>query len=270
MLARLLQILLPNGGMTVHMAEAYFDESGSHDGSPVLCVAGYIVEKDSSVKLDDEWASTLERYRLPFFRMSACAHGTEPFHLLTKAQRVEVEKELIAIIRKHVSFGVAVTLEPQTFDEVMPNCAEVGSPYTFCAHNCLVAVKDWADRQSYLGKVAYFFESGHRSATEANKIMNRLVQIPGAAERHRYGSHTFALKQNVRPLQAADFLAWQCFTNHEHMRYGKPPRKDFVALTARRDGLPMHKLVHWNRALLQEMAAIPLRNSYPLTYPYPN
>lgn len=59
--------------------EAYFDESGSHANSPVLCVAGYIIERDARIKLDAEWATVLQHFNLPFFRMSACAHGTEPF-----------------------------------------------------------------------------------------------------------------------------------------------------------------------------------------------
>src|SRR5438105_4019181 len=46
-IGRLLEILLPQNGYVMQLAEAYFDESGSHDGSPVLCVAGYIFEKNA-------------------------------------------------------------------------------------------------------------------------------------------------------------------------------------------------------------------------------
>ena len=71
---RQVDVLLRNGGYTVQLVEAYFDESGSHDGSPVLCVAGFIIEKEKCKRMDDDIAETLEKFHLPYFRMSACAH----------------------------------------------------------------------------------------------------------------------------------------------------------------------------------------------------
>src|SRR5271166_6522584 len=111
------------------MVEAYFDESGSHNGSPVLCVAGYIIEKGMCVILESEWGEMLAEFNLPFFRMSACAHGTKPFKELTKDQCIEVEKRAIAIIRQRIVAGIAVTVVPQRYDAIVPQSAESGSAY---------------------------------------------------------------------------------------------------------------------------------------------
>src|SRR5438445_8291745 len=87
-IASLLDVLLRNGGYTVQLVEALFDEAGSHaffdesgsdDGSPVLCVAGFIIEKEKCKQMDDDWVGTLKKYNLPYFRMSPWAQGTEPF-----------------------------------------------------------------------------------------------------------------------------------------------------------------------------------------------
>lgn len=51
--------------------ECYFDESGSHDGSPALSLGGYLFEKESCKTLDLGWKAVLDRYCLPYFRMSA-------------------------------------------------------------------------------------------------------------------------------------------------------------------------------------------------------
>ncbi|MGA2903233.1 MAG: hypothetical protein ABSD98_05360 [Candidatus Korobacteraceae bacterium] len=263
MLARLLQILLPNGGLTLHMVETYFDESIR---SRLLCVCGYIMEKDAAISLDSEWQKALKTYNLPVFRMSPCANGAPPFDRLSIDERIALEAYLINLIRAHVSFGVAVTVETDVFAEVMPACPEVGSPYAFCAHNCLVAVKSWADQSDYHGTVAHFFESGYANAAEANALMNRIVSLPKLRKTHRYGSHTFAQKKDVRPLQAADILVWQSGKDRERKAQGKTPRKDFVALTALRNGKPFHKVTHWDRHLLKEMADIPLSGYYPLTH----
>jgi hypothetical protein len=252
------------------MVEAYFDESGTDEGSPVLCVAGYIIEKNEAVAMDSEWGSVLEQFNLPYFRMSSCAHGARPFGNIDKEARIEVEKAMIAIIKRRVSYGIAVTVEPRIFEAIMPRSPEIGSAYTFCAHTCLTGVVSWAEETKYSGGIAYFFESGHRSQSEANEIMNRLFNIPIQRARHRYVSHTFADKKLMRPLQAADILAWQWFTDHKRRMGGAVgPRKDCYELTSsyRNNGRALHHVLHWDPILLRTVAAIPLRNEYPLTFP---
>jgi hypothetical protein len=146
----------------------------------------------------------------------------------------------------------------------MPDSPEIGSPYSFCAHVCLTAVHAWANKKQYNGDVAYFFESGHPSQSEANDIMNRLFQIPGMKEGHRYASHAFADKQKVRALQAADLIAWQWFTDRKRIieRKRKVSRKDCYELM---HGQP-YKTLHYDDHMLKKIAAIVLRNEYPMTF----
>src|SRR5260370_16083601 len=92
----------------VAMLEAHFDESGSHAGSPALCVAGYLFKKEDAKALDLKWKGVLDHFNLPYFRMSACAHGNYPFDKLCREQRIEVETLMIELIREHMLFGSAV------------------------------------------------------------------------------------------------------------------------------------------------------------------
>ncbi len=263
-LDRLLDIVLPVGGYVVQLVEAYFDESGSDENSPVLCLAGFIIEKTACVSLDLEWAEILAQFNLPYFRMSACAHGVEPFDKLTMDERIAVEKLCIAAIKRHITYGIALTVEPKRFDAIMPNSPEIGSAYTLCAHACLTAVRGWANKTGYNGDIAYFFESGHKSQSEANALMNRLFERKNLRDEHRYVSHTFADKGKVLPLQAADLIAWQWFTDHKRRMAGKKPepRKDCRELMA---GQPYHAL-HYTDEMLKGIASIVLRNAYPLTF----
>jgi hypothetical protein len=57
--------------------------------------------------------------------------------------------------------------------------------------------------------MAYFFESGHKSQSEANTIMNSLFRETKMRQAFRYSAHTFADKTRFHALQAADLLAWQ-------------------------------------------------------------
>ena len=42
------------------LIKVYFDESGSHDGSPILSVAGYLYEREKCLSLDKELEKILE------------------------------------------------------------------------------------------------------------------------------------------------------------------------------------------------------------------
>src|ERR1700686_2693669 len=78
-LARMLELLVPADGKAFFLVEAYFDESGTHQGSPIMCVAGYLFSPEQCKRFSEEWSAVLKEYGLPYFRMSECAHGTGVF-----------------------------------------------------------------------------------------------------------------------------------------------------------------------------------------------
>jgi hypothetical protein len=66
--------------------QAYFDASGTHEGSNVLCIAGFIGEEDAFVDLDQRWERVLDKpcwpTRLSEFHMVDCVHGESEFQRL--------------------------------------------------------------------------------------------------------------------------------------------------------------------------------------------
>jgi hypothetical protein len=72
-------------------------------------VAGYLFGKDESKALDLKWKVALDYFRLPYFRMSSCAHNTKPFDHLSHDECIEAEKAMIALINEYATLGVAVT-----------------------------------------------------------------------------------------------------------------------------------------------------------------
>lgn len=62
--------------------EAYFDESGTHEGSPDICIAGYLFEKGNAIALDAACAIDLVRtYATHGFAASVAIND---FHLIPK------------------------------------------------------------------------------------------------------------------------------------------------------------------------------------------
>jgi hypothetical protein len=176
MLARLADILLPKGGWFVTFAEVYIDESGSHDDSPILAVGGYLFEKNAAVEFDSAWKQALERWELPYFRMSACAHQKYPFNDKSKDECIEIERSLILLTRDKSPYGFVITVNEQEYNLLGPQHQDIGSAYSFCLRQCLTAVRAWVRQTAFTGKIAYFFEAGHRDQGEAGRIMERVFR----------------------------------------------------------------------------------------------
>jgi hypothetical protein len=132
----------------VALIETYFDESYDDD---TLCVAGYIFTKLRSRNLTRQWKQMLRTYRLPYFRMSACAHGNEPFDNLTGTQCINAEKEAIRIIKKCAVLGVAVSVDVKQFEKLLADDEIIETPYQFCVWFCRQGVQIWADENNIGG-----------------------------------------------------------------------------------------------------------------------
>lgn len=205
---RLLEILLPRGGYIAVTIEAYFDESGTHGGSPFLCVAGYLFEANKARSFDVEWRAMLADFDLPYFHRAPCEAGDPPFDKLDDVLRRAIRTRAIGIILKHVTHGLVVALDPRAYERIVPKHTHVGDAYTFCATSIFNSVKEWGDRRRFHGKIAYFFEAGAKNQRTANELMAAKAASERGQAWYRYQSHTFLQKEHSTPLQAADVLAW--------------------------------------------------------------
>ena len=213
-------------------AHAFFDESGTHQGAPVLCVAGYLIEESRLAEFDIRWREVLAQKGLSHFHMVDCAHGSGEFSVLEKPARVEVQTQLIEIIRDTTARGVGAMVVASVYDELMPFHPKMGSAYNYCIWHCLEGVRLWIEERASSIEVQYRFEQGHASDGEADRIMRfAFSNLEGRAP-FGYSSHAFVEKRTTPGVQAADLLAWQMYTDWRHGMEGRPRRKDFAALIA--------------------------------------
>jgi Protein of unknown function (DUF3800) len=228
---------VPPGGLAVILSEVYFDESGTHDGSPVMTMAGYLFKKNQARLFSRDWQKALNRLGLPAAHMTDCANGNGNYAEMSLEQRILSEKLLIENIKRRTVFGIGLSVKPDMYAEVMGEYAQALSPYTLLLMLSVVKIRDWAERTAYQGKVAYFFESGHRHASEANRYMNGLATLgQDVIDYNYYFGHAFVDKHEALPLQAADMLAWLHRNYLLRQIIGiEEPRKDFVALARPKD-----------------------------------
>ena len=242
----------------VNKVEAYFDESGSHDGSAVLCVAGYLIDSDGVPAFNQEWSAVLLQKGLTHFHMKDCAHGNGEFRHLSKQDRVWVAQRLIEIIKSHVIRGIGAMMVASVYEKLMPYHHNLGGAYNYCIWHCLEGVGIWADEAGFDGSTSYFFEGGHKSQSEANRIMSLAFGEGEARKKFRYSSHSFVDKKKVPGVQAADLLAWQMYTDWRHGMEKRPRRKDFASLIdgrKHRVQVMDAKRVLYHRSLMEQMNA---------------
>lgn len=202
--------------------EAYFDESGTHDGSLAAVVGGYIVRSDDAVVMSRKWKRALDDLGLPFFHMVDCAHGAPPFDRLSKGKRIALEKRLITLIKRYTKIGIAAIIPP-----IRNNGGINDDVYVSCIKSILIATGAQIAYHDPSGKVAVFIEKGHAREAQA------MSQIMAWAKLHTnlvtgYGS---ADKTGLPLLQAADFLAWQIAKYvKDKVRKQRRPREDYKSL----------------------------------------
>jgi len=229
--SRLLEILLPSQGHAL-MFEAYFDESGTHAGSPVMCVAGYVIESDQRKRMQAEWDTILSRYSLPYFHMSECAHGAGVFRALSKPDRSEVCRSLIELIKLRVEIGIAVSVSESDYDTICPPAHRKIDAYSFCLQYCMQGVVAWANRYRLDSPVSYFFKSGHRNQAVADGLVKWFRYSKRLVTGLRYRSHTFVSGKKLVGISAADLLAWEFLAAHRNMATRRPVRLSFLSLTS--------------------------------------
>jgi len=229
--------------------EAYFDESGTHAGSPFLCVAGYIFESDRCLQFDREWREMLADFRLPFFHRVACEHGDPPFDKLDEPLRRAIRYRAGKIIKNSAAQCFVVSVNPESYKRIVPTHALVGDAYTFCANGCFHAVKVWADELDYPGRISYVFEAGAHHQEQANQIFAYKAKMPNERREYRYQSHAFLMKNEATPLQAADILAWHWADNWKRLARGEFSREEIFDLID-----PNSRFWHWDEDQLYVLA----------------
>ena len=206
---RLLEIASSN---VVAMMEVYFDESGTHGGSPVVCIAGYLFRVEQARRLNTEWAETLSRFGVSVYHATDCGNGHGQFAHLRTEERTELTKAVIGIILRRMEVGFAITMTETDFHKAPEGPVWVkGGPYVICAMYALSGITGWCDKYGVDDDISYFFEKGDRHQSIVNGAISELAASSMGRVGFRYQSHSFIPKAGNGPLQAADLFAYEWY-----------------------------------------------------------
>ncbi len=232
-------------------AEAYFDESGTHSAAKDLCLAGYIFEKDAVAAFDEDWKRMLRRFELPYFHMNECAHAKGVFKNLEQAGANLAAREAIDLIKRHVSQGIAFTVDKSIAAELRKG-SMWKNEYSFIVGQIFFAISDLMLADQSRSEVACLFENGADGQGQADEAAQLILKQADFLEACRISSFKWADQNKETPLQAADMLAWHVNLWRRNRRNDTiKNRKDFKSLLE----VPM-VYHHWDRSALDKLMAI--------------
>jgi hypothetical protein len=223
------------------MFSVYFDESGTHDGSPAVAVAGWISTDVQWERFSRAWTAVLRAAGLnpPVFHMTDYESRRGPFSGWHQNKRVRVLQRLQGLIRRRTKQPIAVAVIVDAFEKgrrerkVAPNM----SPYGFGVVECIKRVGAWADEVGHNEPIAYYFEDGNRWRSHVFTATTVVERTPDYRARFRFGTWGFGYKDQVIPLQAADILAYEVWKETIAGNVGtgdgrlRPMRKSLLAMT---------------------------------------
>ena len=213
------------------MIEAYFDESGTHKSAPILCVGGYLFEREQAIKFDAAWRTMLkESGDIPFFHMAACEAAEFPFDHTPSEIREAMIGRAVREIKAHMTYGVVLAVNENQFKSIIPKHPLIGSAYSWLVNQVGAAVRKWEQDHDYRGQITYFFESGAPHQDEANYIMNLQASNEADNEKSCYAGHGFYHKNDTAGLQAADLLVWHYYNDFERQQAGGYSRDRYATL----------------------------------------
>jgi hypothetical protein len=193
--------------------KAYFDESGTHDGSPAVVVAGWLASANQWAHFSADWLRELRAFRLypPVFHMTDFESRRQAFATWSNPERIRRLQRLQKIIRRRTRKAIAVAVAVDAYAVAREERKVPGelSAYGFAVMECTKKVGAWADLTGHKDPVGYCFEAGAKHQGDVVTAMTCVEKNPTFQARFRYGSWAFGFKQDLPPLQAADMLAYE-------------------------------------------------------------
>jgi hypothetical protein len=204
------------------MLEAYFDESGIHDGAAICVIAGYFGYAAHWKAQEIKWRNVLDSYHFPLKDFHARAMvGSRQYQPMLEELALSLSKSSIypvfagIIVDDFNSFSEKQRrfMTGAPLDEKSGKLKASGSPNKPYFVPFQFALKSVTDHTQTGRKASFFFGLATPMAGYANEIFKQIKTQQSWPEsawksKRRLGDPAFPLAKETPQLQAADLLAY--------------------------------------------------------------
>ena len=218
------------------MINAYFDDSGTHASSDVVIMAGIVGTEPDLLSLDDMWAAHLERplggLKPPIkrFHMTDCYNSLGEFSGWSRVETDYFCHELReVIIKSHVgAYGFACVRKEWDAEMTDEYRLIFGDAEGYAVRACMHSTINWARNSSFDPHMYFVFDDRPERQKENEAVFKIYQQSPRPPQ---LVGISFMNSHKVRPLQAADLLAWEFYTHAKGVLLNGPKHKPRDAIT---------------------------------------
>jgi hypothetical protein len=197
----------------------YFDESGTHKGSELALMAGFVGDARQWRKFEKRTAKLFRRFGVDIFHSIDVKRTDKDFEGWSVDRKIEFLDEFQHIINETLERGFASMMSYKDYDYYCGldwTGLRKDSMYGILFRASVSSAVDSAiqvDRWAF-GKeprLNVVLESGHRNADDALRIYNFFEGKFGAKGSNALAGLTFANKGDCLPLAAADLFAYSAY-----------------------------------------------------------
>lgn len=203
-----------------YLYNVYLDESGTHEASGAVAVAGFISNTSKWEAFSLEWKSALDEWQIPAFHMADYESRHGYFESWDDQQRKERLNHLLEIIVRHTFLSIAYVIRKRQFDDILSDKAKelCGDAYGLasiaCWNNLIPLVK------KVDGYIDYTMDNGSKGRGVLAWIYGEQCKYPEWLNSTRVLSLSFRDDQIFLPLQAADILAYEMYKHAQRQFEG--------------------------------------------------
>ena len=204
----------------IAMFTAYFDDSGTDGNSEIAVAACYISTKRGWDEFVQAWDYARSEEEFAAFHMAHFvaprAQGHKPFCDWDNTKKDHVYSRLAKIVNENKWIGIASAVPKKVWDRTPERIRQHygREHYTFAVRMCLMRILDWREKCLISLPIRYVFD-WEMSTAQKRKEISIIFDILGRNEPMAQkfgvepGGYSFEHKEEFKPLQAADILAWQ-------------------------------------------------------------
>jgi hypothetical protein len=201
------------------MISAYFDDSGTHgQASDIVLVAGIFGTEARLRGLDHNWKGHLDSplcgRKDPISRFHAydCDNSIGEFARWTRTETDYFRHQLRTVIVESDVAAYGMACSRKDWDELIIGDIRsvLGTPEGFCINQCFVRSVGWVQANTFDPHMTFVFDNRRtgvqRYAGTVYDAFEKWVQAPP-----RLAGYAFRDSTKIRPLQAADLIAWELY-----------------------------------------------------------
>lgn len=188
------------------MLVGYFDESGTHDQSKVVSIAGLVGDTLEWSRLERPWKENLATSRIPVF------HASQRQGLSDGLWDSLIAGLCIAIGDRDL-FVVGSSISRDDWDRCAPPGLKAlyqDNPYHFCFVFTMQQINQWSKDHGGGEPVALVFAEQKEYMTQARNFYEIYRE---SDEYNKLGSFSWGKPQCLIQLQAADLIAFETYHN---------------------------------------------------------